>query len=163
MTGSRDERVLDALAGRTVWSATPPPAMRGPAERLSERLRWASERGVAVTRLTATDADALPVRRDDVVVMHDVSSVALTAPLRELGAHAVWNVSEGRAVVVAGIDAYLVTWGRRVAAFIPACDRVADLDLDDAAWSGLLAAVVSDDRADRVGGTRRSRPVVAAH
>jgi hypothetical protein len=159
MTGLETERVLDALAGRTVWCTTMPADARG----LVERLRWASERGVPVTRLLVTDADALPVRRDDVVVMHDALSAALTRPLRELGAHAVCHVGERHAVVVAGIDAYVVTWGGHVAAFIPACERVAEMDLDDAGWSGVLAAVVRNDRADRVGGVRRPRPVVAMH
>jgi hypothetical protein len=44
---------------------------------------------------------------------------------------------------------------------MPACGRVADMDLDDPGWSGVLAAVVRDDRADRVGGVRRPRPLVA--
>jgi hypothetical protein len=157
MTGLETERVLDSLAGRTVWCTTMPADARG----LIERLRWARERGVSVTRLLIADAEALPVRRDDVVVMHDALTVALTRPLRELGAHAVCHVAERHAVVVAGIDAYVVNWAGHVAAFMPACGRVADMDLDDAGWSGVLAAVVRDDRADRVGGVRRPRPLVA--
>jgi hypothetical protein len=209
------DRALDALAGRTVWCAAPLPAARVAAERLSERLRWAGDRGVPVTWLTvgggeaprrsaerldaalhgaataltpARDAarelaagelhGADVVRRDDVVVMHDALSAALTQPLRERGAHAVWYVSDGTTAVVwellrshaAAIDAYVVSWdergGRHLAAFLPALDRVAQKDLgpgaEDVGWSTLLAAVVRDDRADRVGGARRSRPVVAA-
>jgi hypothetical protein len=159
MTGPRTERVLDALAGRTVWCATTPADARG----LVERLRWASERGVPVARLPLDDAEALPVHHDDVVVMDDALSDALTRPLRELGAHAVCHLSERHALVVAGVDAYVVSWGRRVAAFMPACERVADMSLDDAAWSRLLAAVVQEDRTDRVGGMRRPRPVVSVH
>jgi hypothetical protein len=157
MTGLETERVLDALAGRTVWCTTTPTDVRG----LVERLRWASERGVPVTRLPITDAEALPVRRGDIVVMHDAPSAALTRPLRELGAHAVCHVAERHAVVVTGIDAYVVSWEGHLAAFMPACQRVAEMDLDDAGWSGVLAAVVRDDRFDRVGGVRRPRPVVA--
>jgi hypothetical protein len=212
------ERTLDALAGRTVWCAAPLPAARGPAERLSEHLSWASDRGVPVTWLTVTGGDALRqsaqeldaalhgsatalrppggaerelyaedlqgaerVGRDDVVVMHDALSAALTRPLRELGAHAVWYVSGGNSAIVAAaweflrpytaaIDAYVVSWGdpraRHVAALMPGPDRVAQKDLgpggDDVGWTSLLAAVVRDDRADRVGGARRPRPVVAA-
>jgi hypothetical protein len=53
--------------------------------------------------------------------MHDVPSAALTRPLRELGAHAACHGGERLAVVVAGTDAYGVSWERRVAAFTPAC------------------------------------------
>lgn len=121
------------------------------------------------------------VERDDVVVMHDALSAALAQPLRELGAHAVWYVSDGTTSVVAaawellrtrtaGVDAYLVSWNdvhgtRHLAALMPAPDHVAQMDLgpggDDVGWSSLLAAVVRDDRVDRVGGARRPRPVVA--
>jgi hypothetical protein len=212
------DRALDALAGRTVWFAAPLPASQRPAERLSERLGWARDRGVPVTRLTVTGGEALRrsaqeldaalhgvatalrppggaerelfaedlqgaelVGRGDVVVMHDALSAALTQPLRESGAHAVWYVSDGTTAIVAAaweflrpytaaIDAYVVSWSERgarhVAAVMPGPDRVAQKDLgpggDDLGWSSLLAAVVRDDRADRVGGARRPRPVVAA-
>jgi hypothetical protein len=177
------DRVLDALAGRTVWCAAP--LSSGPAERLTAHLGWASERGVRVTWLDVGGGDALQrterVRRDDVVVMYDALSAALTPPLRELGAHAVWYVSDGTTALVAArceflrpyaasIDAYVVSWGgpraQHLAALMPAPDRVAQKDPapdgDDLGWSSLLAAVVDDDRADRVGGARCPRPVVAA-
>ena len=175
------DRALETLAGRTVWCAATLAA--GPAARLAERLGWVRERGVRVAWLDVSGGDALQraecVGRDDVVVMQDAISAALTPPLRELGAHAVWCVGDGTAAIVtwdvlrphtALVDAYVVSWGgpraQHLAALMPAPDRVVQKDLapegDDLGWSSLLAAVVGDDRADRVGGARRPRPFIAA-
>jgi hypothetical protein len=150
-----DERVGDALAGRTVWCS---PWMRDMLARLLG--------GRTSVRTYSGDRPAA----DDIVVLDDVP---LVPEVRECGAHAVVHVrltpsaSDARA---SAVDAYLLAWSARgpltqhLAAAMPQAGRVAEKDLrggDDLAWGSLLADVVSDDRAERVGGTLHVRPAVA--
>jgi hypothetical protein len=150
-----DERVGDALAGRTVWCS---PWMRDMLERLLG--------GRASVRAYTGDRPA----GDDIVVLDDVP---LAAEVRACGAHTVVHrrlAPPASATRVPGVDAYLLAWSARgplthhVAAAMPQAGRVAEKDLrggDDLAWGSLLADVVSDDREERVGGTLHVRPAVA--
>jgi len=65
-----------------------------------------------------------------------------------------------------GVDAYVIVRGHVIAAAMPSPDAVSAMELaddryDSAGWSSVLAAVVHDDRAEHVGGTRHARPAVA--
>jgi trehalose synthase len=121
------------------------------------------------------------VRADDVVVLHDALTAALAQALRERGAHVVWRVDirpvTGGAGAddawrflrehTAGVDAYVVSDGRRISAVLPSPDVLDTKDLaggdwfGDIAWSSLLADVVHADHGELVGGTRGARPAVA--
>jgi hypothetical protein len=150
-----DERVGDALAGRTVWCS---PWMRDMLDHLLGGR--ASVRAYSGDRPTA----------DDIVVLDDVP---LATEVRECGAHTVVHVRltpSASAALAPAVDAYLVAWSVRgplahhVAAVMPQAGRVAEKALrggDDLAWGSLLADVVSDDREERVGGMLHVRPVVA--
>lgn len=136
------------------------------------------------------------VRADDVVVLHDPLTAALARAVRERGAHAIWHVSlapvsggarleEARLVMgrhAAGLDAFVLTWQRRVgrrvraqsvAALMPCADMVtaketssvpeaAEGGVQELGWYSMLADVVHADRGDTVGGTLHPRPSVAA-
>jgi hypothetical protein len=132
------------------------------------------------------------VQAGDVVVIHDPIAAALAPAIRERGAHAIWSASigrwEGNAAAAwrflhrgrSALDAYLMSWrsgpgalvGRaRIAAYISAPGVVSAKELDasrlgpsyeEIGWTVLLADVVRDDRAERVGGTVHARPSVPA-
>jgi trehalose synthase len=131
------------------------------------------------------------VRPGDVVVLHDPLAAALAQALRARGAHVVWRVAIGRrqaGVVEAwrflhrirpALDAYVTAWRvpatrRRtgLAAFMSSPDVVSAKEIGDSSgrgdtydelgWASLLADVVQADREERVGGTLRPRPTVAA-
>jgi hypothetical protein len=130
------------------------------------------------------------VRAGDVVVLHDPIAAALAPAIRERGAHAVWQPSigrwEGNATAAwqflhrtrPDLDAYVTGWrsaritslGRTgVAAYISA-RRVIEAKEADAAnpdqpnenlvWTTALADVVTEDRAERVGGKLQARPSI---
>lgn len=130
------------------------------------------------------------VQAGDVVVLHDPIAAALAQPIRDRGSHAIWSTSigRGRAAYAAwqflhrsrpGLDAYITAWrsdrpvrtGRaRIAAYIAAPSVISAKEVDasrsgqgyeEIGWTTLLADVVRDDRAERVGGTVRARPSVA--
>jgi hypothetical protein len=152
-----DERVGDALAGRTVWCS---PWMR---EMLEQLLG-----GRASVRAYSGDRPAA----DDIVVL---DGVPFATEVRECGAHTVVHVRLTPSATAArepAVDAYLLAWSARgllaqhVAAAMPQAGRVAEKELrggDDLAWGSLLADVVSNDREERVGGTLHVRPAVAVH
>jgi hypothetical protein len=132
------------------------------------------------------------LRAGDVVVLHDPIAAALAPAIRERGGHAIWRTSIGRWEGSAsaawrflhrsspGLDAYVIAWrsgptgavGRAgIAAYIAAAGVVSAKELDadrsgsdydETGWTSLLADVVRDDRAERVGGTVHARPSVAA-
>ena len=132
------------------------------------------------------------VRAGDVVVLHDPIAAALAPAIRERGGHAIWRTSigrwEGNATAAwrflhrSGpvLDAYVTAWrsgptgavGRAgIAAYIAAAGVVSAKEVDtdrpgsdyeEIGWTTLLADVVRDDRAERVGGTVHARPSVAA-
>jgi hypothetical protein len=169
-----NDRALDTLGGRVVWCA-------GTLGECLERI------GVAVARLEHVpgEAEALlecGVRRDDVVVLAAGSAVDLAEPLRDAGAHVVGRIRPPATIDwhTRPVDAYVVTLppertGRvpaeEIAALMPSPDAVsakevervpaALLALRDAAWSRLLADVITRDRKERVGGTHHPRPSVA--
>lgn len=113
------ERSIDALAGRTVWSASGVRASRPDARRLAEALGrpgaeragadrlevapgepppWLAEPGEAGSEAydeAMRDGEAIVgghVRPDDIVVFHDPVTALLAPVVREWGAHAVWDV-----------------------------------------------------------------------
>jgi len=225
-------RVVEDLAGRTVWSASALPEGRVSAERLGRHLDWTREGDVepswievpalepllslarrleamlrGSTRHTTKPGQAdrevysqgvssgelligREVALDDVVVLHDALAPALAHAVRGRGAHAVWQVSIGRArrdAIAArawaflhpyapAIDAYLVTRTesvgpgptvQRVAALMPSLDRVTAKEIQPEqrpglGWGSVLADIVHSDRGDRVGGTLHARPAVPA-
>jgi hypothetical protein len=132
------------------------------------------------------------VRAGDVVVLHDPIAAALAPAIRDRGAHAVWQASigrwEGNATAAwrflhqthPPLDAYVTGWrpariaslGRTgIAAYISA-RRVIEAKEADAAnpdqpnenlvWTTALADVVTEDRAERVGGKLHARPSIPA-
>jgi hypothetical protein len=132
------------------------------------------------------------VRAGDVVVLHDPIAAALAPAIRERGGHAIWRTSigrwEGNATAAwrflhrtsPALDAYVTAWRSGpaapraragIAAYIAAAGVVsakqvdadrAGSDYEDIGWTTLLADVVREDRAERVGGTVHARPSVAA-
>lgn len=132
------------------------------------------------------------VTAGDVVVLHDPIAAALAPAIRERGAHAIWRTSIGRWEGNASaawrflhrsspaLDAYVIAWRSGptaprahagVAAYIAAAGVVSAKEVDadrpgsdyeEIGWTTLLADVVRDDRAERVGGTVHARPSVAA-
>jgi trehalose synthase len=132
------------------------------------------------------------VQAGDVVVLHDPVAAALATAIRERGAHAIWRTSIGRWESNAAaawrflhrsapaLDAYVAGWrpdrtgwlgGPALAAYISAPGVVSakavdvarpDQRAEEICWTTLLADVVRDDRAERVGGTVHARPSVAA-
>jgi trehalose synthase len=132
------------------------------------------------------------VQAGDVVVLHDPIAAALATAIRERGAHAIWRTSIGRWESNAAaawrflhrsapaLDAYIAAWrsertgslgGPALAAYISAPGVVSAKAVDvtgpdqraaEICWTTLLADVVRDDRAERVGGTVQARPSVAA-
>jgi hypothetical protein len=109
-SGRHDRRVLawtraaaiDTLADRTVWSAAALPRGREAAKRL-----WALLHGDLTARLLAVDSPgsaaalARPleamlggkVSPGDIVVLHDMPTVAFAEAVREGGLHAIWHLS----------------------------------------------------------------------
>jgi hypothetical protein len=173
-------RAADLLGGRTVWCATTLPAGRDAALALCDCLLWALGREVAASTL---DTDALGDEQlgpDDVVVLHDPLTAALAELIRERGPHVVGRIEArptGDRVLPAAMDAYLTSWParqrglriERIACLVPSSGTVATVDVapgpaaerrHDLGWSSAVAAAVAADRADTVGGTRRTRPGV---
>ena len=132
------------------------------------------------------------VRAGDIVVLHDPIAAALAPAIRERGGHAIWRTSigrwEGNATAAwwflhrssPALDAYVTAWRSGptgaagcagIAAYIAAAGVVSAKEVDadrpgsdyeEIGWTTLLADVVRDDRAERVGGTVHARPSVAA-
>jgi hypothetical protein len=132
------------------------------------------------------------VQAGDVVVLHDPIAAALARAIRERGGHAIWSAAigpwESNAAAAwrflhrarPALDANVMAWrsgssapvGRaRIAAYISAPGLVSAKEVDasesrrgydEIGWTTLLADVVRDDRAERVGGTVHARPSVAA-
>jgi hypothetical protein len=124
-----------------------------------------------------------------VVVLNDPIAAALALAIRERGAHAVWQASigswEGNAVAAwrflhqthPPLDAYVTGWrsagvpspGRTgIAAYISARRVIEAKDADagnsdqpneNLVWTTALADVVTEDRAERVGGQAPRPPV----
>jgi hypothetical protein len=186
------EHATEELAERTVWCAGSAPDGRACAHELRACLQRAG--GLRATGDLDLDAEHLAddVRRvgaDDVVVLHDLLSAALTGPLREQGAHPVWHLRPdqlgGRAWAAlarhaAGVDGCIISWSQqlegdtvveRAVAVIPAASVVATTEVrgrrragdaaHELAWRRALAGVVSTGHAQHVGGTLHARPSVA--
>lgn len=132
------------------------------------------------------------VQAGDIIVLHDPIAAALATAIRDRGAHAIWRTSVGRWGSNAAaawrflhrsgpaLDAYIIAWrgdrtgrlgGTGIAAYISAPEMVSAKKADasrpgqsyeEICWTTLLADVVCDDRAERVGGTVHARPSVAA-
>ena len=130
------------------------------------------------------------VQAGDVVVLHDPIAAALARPIRDRGAHAIWSTSIGRwesGVCGLAVSAPLEAGSRRVYHRVairsarqdrrgpdrrihraPSVISAKEVDAsrsgqgyEEIGWTTLLADVVRDDRAERVGGTVRARPSVA--
>lgn len=109
--------------------------------------------------------DVSAVARDDVVVFSDLPTRRPAETVRERGAHAMlarrWPSGRDRAA-----HAYLLTWGRGVAAAIPAAGVIAAKEFDfasrDLAWNLLLADILGSDRTETVGGVFCPRPTIGA-
>jgi hypothetical protein len=148
--------------GTQPLTVTPDEHLRRLGERLEEMLRGsAADR----RRLGAEDHEVCAfallgsggvvganVSPDDVVVLHDPVAALLTEAIRELGAHAVWDVTlgadAGNAMAreawlflrpyTSAVDAYVMTWDERhegggaverIAALMPSADAVAAKDI----------------------------------
>jgi hypothetical protein len=133
---------------------------------------------------------AVYVRTGDVVVIRDRTAIGLGRLVRECGAHVIWDRrvpsrrpgSVGdlppRRTEAPTLDAWLTAWStanggapRGLAAFIGAPGILSAKEMgagapDDSyaqlGWRSLLADIVREDRAERVGGTVAARPFVAA-
>ena len=186
------EHATEELAERTVWCAGALPGGRA----LAHELRACLERAGGLRAAGDLDIDAelstrgvALVGAEDVVVMHDVPSVALTGPLREQGAHPVWHLRpealSGRAWAAlerhtAGVDACILSWTQplddgdvveRAVAVIPAAGMVATTEVrsgrpvgdvaHELAWRRALAGIVNAGHTQHVGGTCHARPSVA--
>jgi trehalose synthase len=154
-------------------------AAPGPEPSAADRDAYA--RGTAIGEALV----ARSVHAGDVVVLHDPLTAALSAAVRDQGAHVVWElrVAGGRheptveeawrflRAYTSAVDAFLVARGgvvRQVAALMPSAGVLSakliqgGQESDDLAWSSILADVVHDDRGEHVGGTRHPTPAVAA-
>jgi hypothetical protein len=131
------------------------------------------------------------VTAGDVVVLHDPIAAALAPAIRERGAHAIWRTAIGRWEGSAStawrflhrsspaLDAYVFAWRSGptaprahagIAAYIAASGVLSAKEVDangpgsdykDIGWATLLADVVREDGAERVGGIVHARPSVA--
>jgi hypothetical protein len=146
-------------------------ALRGAA---AEAQLGAAERDLC---MHAADIVAARVAPDDIVILHDALTVLVAAAARERGAHTIWLISTSGPASEAidraerlmqpftsSLDAYVTAWRDAVAARMPSADVVTvksgpDAELD---WNGILADVLTADRAQTVGGTLHARPTVAA-
>jgi hypothetical protein len=133
---------------------------------------------------------AVHVRTGDVLVIRDRTAIGVGRLARECGAHVIWDrrvqtrrpgspgdQAPQRAEAPA-LDAWLTAWStanrrapRGLAAFIGAPDILSAKEMSAGApddsyeqlgWRSLLADIVRQDRAERVGGTVAARPFVAA-
>jgi hypothetical protein len=131
------------------------------------------------------------VHAGDVVVVHDSATALAADAARARGAHVVWHMHVDEAGLpgsarltleflrryTSAVDAYVWTSSQRtrtgevvhrVAAFMPGADVVTAKEIHgsdphgELAWRTALADVVTDDRADHVGGRIHVRPTVAA-
>jgi hypothetical protein len=157
-------RLLGLLRGRliarplNVTVTEPPAALAGV---LDAMLAGASRQlplGAAAREAFARGADdatgtiADRVEPGDVVVLHDTLTLLLAGPVRERGAHAVWNLAARAPQApafhaaqdfldpqAAAVDAFVIAWRERragidrVAALLPAAGLV---DVKDAATAG---------------------------
>lgn len=132
---------------------------------------------------------AVHVRTGDVVVIRDRTAIGVGRLVRECGAHVIWDrrVPTRRSgsagdlpphrTEAPTLDAWLTAWStanrapRGLAAFIGAPGILSAKEMgagapDDSyeqlGWRSLLADIVREDRAERVGGTVAARPFVAA-
>jgi hypothetical protein len=116
---------------------------------LGAAAREAFERGADEAETTVAER----IAPGDVVVLHDTLTLLLARPVRERGAHAVWNVAAPRGSLAPGfraaqtfldphaaaVDAFVIAWRERrvgvdrVAALLPAAGLV---DVKDVATSG---------------------------
>jgi hypothetical protein len=148
------ERAADAAAGRSMWSA-----IGLPDGRIAFRRAGSLDTATRGSSL-GPEHDISAVARDD-VVLSDVATLAET--VRERGAHAMLLGRSGRDRAA---HAYLLTWGRGIAAAIPAAGVVAAKEFDfagrDLAWNLLLADILGADRAETVGGVFCPRPAIGA-
>jgi len=152
------------LAERTVWSATASGRGRARADGLRSALG-------GVHGLDAADEDQLaPVRRADVVVVHDAITAGLAEAIRERGARVIVS-ADGVSAPIPGAHAYVIEWrvpdALGVCAAIPAAREVAAKVARDhadrgLAWRTLLADVLDADTGETVGGTFHPRPAVPA-
>jgi hypothetical protein len=133
---------------------------------------------------------AVHVRAGDVVVVRDRAAIGVGGLVRECGAHVIWDRrvqtprlgSAGdlppRRPEGPALDAWVMAWNaanrrgpRSLAAFIGASGVLSAKEMDAGApddgyeklgFRSLLADIVRQDRAERVGGTVSARPFVAA-
>ena len=131
----------------------------------------------------------LHVRVGDILVIRDAAAIGVSRMARECGAHVIWDrrLMPRRSGSTVGVppsrrqalapDAWLTAWTtggrgapRRLAAFIGAPSILsakemgggaADDSYEQLGWTSLLADIVREDRAERVGGTVATRPLVA--
>jgi hypothetical protein len=172
---SARKRVVEDLAGRTVWSASARGDDGASARQLRAYLAWADEDGVGAAWCELPDTReaedvVADVHPDDIVVLHDPLSAAPAEAIRERGAHAVWHVA-GPHDAAPAVDAYVMATRTAdgaylIAALMPWAGIVAAKDVRsdgyrDVGWGSLLADVVRSDRSECVGGTLHARPAVA--
>jgi len=176
-------RAADQLGDRHVWCASASPRGRGEARALQERLRAGGGLNAAALDVDAWRRDLAQqlVRADDLVIVFDATAALAAEALRARGAHVVWCVDFAAVDALhrytGDVDAYISSSVRRgragqvvrhVAALMPGADllaakQVLDPDPGDMlGWRSALADVVTDDRAEHVGGRRHVRPAVAA-
>jgi hypothetical protein len=165
--------------------ARPPQRLDAAEEDVLPMMRIPSQAAQSLTTLIA-----LHVRTGDVVVIRDRTAIGVGRQARECGAHVIWDrrVQTRRPdsvrdlpphrIVAEALDAWLTAWStasgrapRGLAAFIGAPGILSAKEIGGGSaadsyerlgWRSLLADIVREDRAERVGGTVAARPFVAA-
>jgi hypothetical protein len=182
-------RAVEQLAGRRTWviGGRSGGAVRSGLGEADDELtmqRLPSLAGESLPTLIL-----LHVRAGDIVVIRGSAAVGVSHLARECGAHVIWDRGvtpqpPGSRVDVPArrdapaLDAWLMAWTtaglrapQQMAAFIGAPEILSAKEMGAGAtdgsytqlgWRSLLADIVREDRAERVGGTVSARPSVAA-
>lgn len=162
---SARNRILVALAGRTVWLR----AGSRTAQRLRSHLSWAVGQGIATAWLGTVAAEdfGAGVHPDDIVFLDDERAADA---IRQRGAHVIC-LPVGPHEPLRSVDAYVIGGrtadGAQIVAALMPCAGIATAketrgtSYADVGWTSLLADVVGMDREDCVGGTHHARPAIA--
>ena len=173
---SARRRAVEQLAGRSVWCIAAAPTETPAADALEHCLCGIRDQGVAPYRTLLQLREPLIglMERIDAWGPRDLEDVDWAMGGQRLGGVAVPAPLEprsGRICHRVAIRSYRPRARAGVAAYIAAAGVVSAKEVDatgpgsdyeEIGWTTLLADVVRDDRAERVGGTVHARPSVAA-